>query len=126
MSYEEKYNDAISEGKVKELSADYKKWEKSGDTILGSYESSNSVVSKMGSQPYNQYLFNTDDGMVKFALGRATDNASASLMEFGGVYCITFKGQEKIGSGRKINTFEILEIDKPTVVKVGGEADEEF
>jgi hypothetical protein len=49
----------------------------------------------------------TDDGLVKFALGRATDNELKTVLKVGHVYQITYAGQQKIKGGRSVNQFKV-------------------
>ncbi len=51
-------------------------------------------------------MFNTDDGLVKFSLGRATDNELKTVMNPGSIYMITYLGQVKVKGGRKVNQFK--------------------
>jgi hypothetical protein len=44
-------------------------------------------------------------------------------MQIGGVYSITFGGQQKLKGGHKINRFEVLELTEGVEDVVGGEND---
>lgn len=109
-SYNELYQAAKKEGALKSLTPEYKSWEKTGDMIIGAFVSAADVQSSAGPGTYKQYLFDTDVGLVKFALGKATDNEASAILEKGIIYVVTFKGKEKISGGRTINNFTIEEV----------------
>jgi len=123
MGYREQFDKAKSANAVKSLSAKYVEWKEVGQQIIGELVAKNPVHGQLGGSDYNQYLFNTDDGMVKFALGRASDTEAGAMMQAGGVYSITYGGQEKLKGGRKINRFDVVEVIAPDDVVVGGDKD---
>lgn len=126
MSYKEQYAEAKKGKDVKTLTATYIEFKEKGTSIVGRLLSRNTVQSTLGGGTYFQYLFDTDKGMVKFALGRATDSEAGALMGRGGVYAIEFLGQEKISGGRKLNRFNVEEIEAPVAETVGGTSDIPF
>ena len=126
MNYAEMAKQKIKEKQVKELTANYIEWKEKGQTIIGRYESRNAVKSQSKDGFYYQYLFDTDDGNVKFALGSATDNAAASLMSIGGIYQVTYEGKVKLSAGRQMNKFTILELEAGDGSAVGGGSDTPF
>lgn len=109
-SYKELYEAAKKSKTTRELTAEYLKLNKKGDNVLGRLVGVNAVQSTMGGGEYNQYLFETDDGLVKFAMGRAGDAEIGAVMETGKVYRIEFQGQEEISGGRRVNKFDCIEI----------------
>ncbi|GAI56426.1 unnamed protein product [marine sediment metagenome] len=68
------------------------------------------MLSSLGGGEYNQYLFETDEGLVKFALGRSGDGEIGAVLEKGHVYQVEFLGQESISGGRKVNKFNCIEV----------------
>ncbi|KKN25063.1 hypothetical protein LCGC14_0888460 [marine sediment metagenome] len=126
MSYKEQLEAAKKEGLSKQISAKFVEWKEDGQHIVGRLIARIPVQSTLGSGTYNHYLFNTDEGLVKFALGKATDNEAGQVMGKNGVYSITFRGQEKISAGRKLNRFDIIEIEAPIETAVGGQSDIPF
>jgi hypothetical protein len=123
MGYKELAKEAVKSGAAKTLTAKWIEWSKAGQQIIGKLIAKNIVKSTAGGSDYKQYLFDTDDGHVKFALGSATDSDTGQLMTEGGIYSVTFKGQEKLKGGRKINRFEIIELSAVEGSPVGGESD---
>jgi len=109
-SYAELYEAAQKTKNVRQLTAEYRKFEKKGDFVLGKLVGVSPVQSTLGGGEYNQYLFETDDGLVKFALGRSGDGEIGAVLEKGKIYRVTFLGQEDISGGRRVNKFDCLEI----------------
>lgn len=96
---------------LKALSPIYVEFKRAGDHVVGQYMGRSEVESSMGTGTYYQYLFDTDIGPVKCALGQATDKEVGLVMEPGKVYAVVFKGKEKISGGRSVNKFDVNEID---------------
>lgn len=126
MGYKEQFEAAKKEGTIKQLSAQFIEWKEKEQSVVGRLVARVAVSSTLSAGQYNHYLFETDEGLVKFALGRATDNEAGQLMGKGGIYSVVYQGQEKISGGRKINRFEITEIEPPIETPVGGASDIPF
>lgn len=126
MSYKSMFDESNKAKTGRTLSAKYVTFEKAGDQIIGKLVGRNKVASQQAAGTYNQYLFETDEGLVKCALGTATDNEAGAMMGKDGVYSVTFKGKEDIGRGRKINKFDIIELSPPLEKVVGGGDDIPF
>lgn len=109
-SYKELYEKAQKEKTTKQITAEYVKFEKAGDYVLGRFLSSNTQVSSLNNSEYKQYLFETDTGPVKFSLGAGIDTDAAALMKRGGIYYIEFRGREKTSSGYQVKEFTIEQI----------------
>ena len=109
-SYRELYASAKRTKALKSLTPNYFKWEEKDQVVIGAYISHNPVQSRLGGTSYNQYIFETDDGLVKFALGHAADSELAPMFAKGVVYAITFEGKERISGGRQVNRFTVDEI----------------
>ena len=109
-SYQELYNTAKKSKAVKSLSPTYIKWEKEGQVIIGAFVSYSSVQSVREGSEYNQYIFDTDKGLVKFALGKSADSEVTPQLARGVVYAITFLGKENISRARTVNRFLVEEI----------------
>ena len=109
-TYKEIYDQSVKEKSLKPLDTTYVKWAKKGDVILGRFKGSSAVESQQGGGEYNQYLFETDEGLVKFSLGRAADAEIGAVMQKDMIYRIEFLGQEPLTGGRKVNKFKCDEI----------------
>ncbi|MBA7471383.1 hypothetical protein ES707_06689 [subsurface metagenome] len=108
--YKSMYNCAKKDGTAKQRTAKYKEWDQKGQVIVGKYISANPVQSKMSDGSYNQYLFETDEGLIKFALGKSTDQEVSEILVKFNVYAIEFLGQEDLTGGRRVNKFNVLEL----------------
>ena len=109
-SYKELYESSRKAKTVRSVTPVYLKWKKEGEQIIGAFVSYAPVQSRLGDKEYNQYIFETDSGLVKFALGRSADNEVTPILVRGVVYAITFQGKEAIAGGRSVNRFEIEEV----------------
>ncbi len=123
MKYEEMYDEAKGNEQLRQLTAEYFEFKKPGVGFIGCLMGVNEVTSKLGGQGYNQYLFDTDGGLIKCAFGRATDGEAGVLMRVGGIYSIKYLGSEDIAGGRKVNRFEVFAIMTEEEVMVGGKED---
>ena len=110
VDYKKAYEKAKKESRVKQRTAKYIKWDKPGDEIIGRFISVNPVPSQRGEGHYNQYLFETNEGMVKFALGSATDREAEEIFIKDSVFAVKFLGKEDIAGGQRVNKFDIWEI----------------
>ncbi len=126
MSYKELLAQKKKDKSGRELTAAYIKFDKVGVSVVGRLMAMNAVSGSMGAIGYKQYLFHTDDDLVKCALGSATDNEAGALMNIGGIYSVTYKGKESLKGGRSINKFEIIELEAAGESGVGGVADVPF
>jgi len=122
--YSKIYQDAKKAKKIKAIGTKYYQWEAEGDQLIGAYLSHNKLPSRNGGT-YNQYLFDTDDGMVKFALGAAVDSEADEYFTRGVVYAITYKGKSRsIASGNEFKDFLIEEVGSVETLAVNpGEDD---
>ncbi len=107
MSFQQMWNEAEEKKKVVDITPQWVPFEAAGQVIVGRFRGSSEVASSLGEGTYLQYLFNTDDGLIKFSLGRATDNELKTVMHEGGIYQIVYLGQVKVKGGRKVNQFKV-------------------
>lgn len=124
MKYSEMHEEAQKVKALKTLTPTYFEFEKKGDAIVGRYKGRSPVTSSLGSGEYFQYLFDTDDGLIKIALGQATDKEAGQLLESGKVYVVEYLGQVKISGGRKVNKFDVQVIDETKLSGFGEEEEE--
>lgn len=106
MNFQEMWKQAEKEKTIVDITPQWVPWEAEGQYIIGRFRGSSEVSSSLGEGTYLQYLFNTDDGLVKFSLGRATDNELRTVMNVGSIYMIVYLGQVKVKGGRKVNQFK--------------------
>ena len=109
-TYKEMYEKAVKAKEIRQITATYQAWDKIGEIILGRFIGSSGVESSLGGGTYNQYLFDTDEGPVKFALGRAADAEIGAMLKKDRIYWIRYLGQEEISGGRRVNKFICQEV----------------
>ncbi|NVM22327.1 MAG: hypothetical protein HWN68_11175 [Desulfobacterales bacterium] len=106
-NYEEMYKEYEKAGGVETLTPQFVEFKKEGQSVLGAYISSADIQGKIGEGTYKQYVFNTDKGLVKFAMGNATDREVFPQLIVGDIYHVVFQGQEDIGGGKRVNKFKV-------------------
>lgn len=105
MTYKEQFADAEKAKHIRSLSPVWVKFEKPGDVVLGVLLGTSEVTSGLGSGTYLQYLMQTDEGLIKFSLGAATDRELSAVLKNGMLVRITYVEQVKIKGGRRVNRF---------------------
>lgn len=108
MSYKQQFAEMEKANKVQNLTPQFVKWEKKGQELIGEFRSAHPVASSMGEGTYTQYVFDTDEGLVKFSLGGAADKEFANVFRTGGLYKIIYDGQVKISGGRSVNQYRVF------------------
>jgi len=109
-TYKELYEKAKKKKALRKITPELYKFEKEGDVLIGAYVSQARVGVSAESLGYNQYIFETDDGMVKFGPGRGFDADAADVLTQGVIYAVTYLGQVKTSSKRTVNKYDIVEI----------------
>lgn len=110
MTYQERFTQAVKDHRTKDVSPEWVAFEKKDQSVLGKLLGTSAVDSSLGSGSYLQYMMETDDGLIKFSLGAATDKELAPVIKVGGVYKITYQGQQKIKGGRRVNRFKVVSL----------------
>jgi len=142
MKFIEAHKKAEKEERTEKITPEYVTFEKEKAFVVGQFIGYAEVASSQGDGFYNQYLFNTDIGLVKFAVGSATDKEIIPLMRIGEVYHVEFHGKEKLDAKRSVNKFlvnhipltpeeradmDLIDIPPPPhKTRVGGVEDEAF
>ena len=111
MKYSEMLKKSKEKGALVDLTPMYFEFKKEGTSIIGRMKGFGPVQSSLSDGFYNQYLMETDTGLVKFHLGGAADKEIAPQLRMGEVYFIEYEGKVKISKGRSVNKFKVLEID---------------
>jgi hypothetical protein len=112
-AYASMLTEATSSGQAKSLTAKFIKWQVKGAKIIGKLLSVSMVKSSKNEGTYNHYIFETDDGRVKFYCGKVFDDEKGIFMMVGGVYCIEYLGSEKLTGGHTVNNYDLIEIEQP-------------
>lgn len=125
MNYEEEYKKAKKAGETEDLTPEFFQFDKKGDMIVGLFKARSSVQGRLGGE-YNQYIFETDKGLVKFALGGASDAEVGTSFTQGVCYAIIFEGKVKLEGGRHVNKFTVEMFTPGGSEPVGGKDDTPF
>lgn len=126
MLYQEMYDRARKSNEMKCLTPMYMEWERTGQLVVGKFVSVVPVASSVSEGQYNQYLVDTDAGLVKFAMGTATDREIEPLLRREHIYVFTFKGKEKLSGGRSVNKFLVEEILTGEVIDIPEKPGKEY
>jgi len=110
MGYKEAYEAAKKSGAVKSLKPEFMKWEEEGESIVGRFKGIIKVQSTMSAAEYNHYIFETDDGMVKFPLSGYNDKEIGTQLRLNHIYFIKYVGKQKLTGGNEMKVFEAEEV----------------
>lgn len=110
MGYKKMYEEAQKTGAVKDLKPEFFKFEKEGDSIIGRLKSIVHLDSSLTAEGYNHYIFETDEGMIKFPLSGYNDKEIGTQLRKNHVYYIEYKGTVKLEQGRKLKDFHVVEV----------------
>ena len=110
LTYKEMYEKAVKAKTARQLTPEYLEWKTPKQQMVGAFISRGQVTSSTGTGTYFQYVFETDDGNVKFHLGSNADNDVGAAFVPGVIYSITYLGQEEISTTRRVNKYNVEEI----------------
>lgn len=110
MSYLKRAQKVLKEGKGNNITPCYVTFSEDQKVICGRFLNKAPVASSVSDGFYNQYLFDSDEGLIKFHLGSATDNEAGAVMVVGRVYHIEFLVKEELKGGKTVNKYHIEEI----------------
>ena len=110
MGYKEAYEAAKKSKTLKDLKPEFKKWEEPGESIIGRFKHRIHITSTMSADGYEHYVFDTDDGVIKFPLSGYNDKEIGSQLIPGHVYYIEYKGKEKLAAGNEMKVFDAQEV----------------
>ena len=110
--YDKEYKAAQEAKDVQTVTPSYVEFKKKGDMVVGLLKGKTSVKSSAGEGYYNQYVVETSKGMVKFAMGAATDREIQDTVRRGHAYAFTFEEKVALKGGRSVNKFKVIEFVK--------------
>lgn len=115
MSYSDRFKKAKAEGQAKDISFAIFKFEKTGDTLVGELVGFDKISipnpSGEGTNEVYQYRIMTDAGPVSTVLGFSGDKAIVEGdVRNGDLLAITKTGTKELGSGRRVNLYNIEHI----------------
>ena len=110
--FEDYAKEAQKKGTAESLDSTFWKPEGKGDVRIGILAEKFEVQSSVSEGTYNQYLVDTDAGMVKFALGSAGDKEYGERLAYGELYVFEFDGKESLPGGKTVNKWKISHIPR--------------
>lgn len=110
MTYKDLFEKALKAKSMKVMTPKFHTFSEEGQEIVGRYVSINTVEKAEGEKNYSQYIFETDNGLIKFHLGSVADGEFGRAFQENHVYYIRFDGQEAISGSKKVNKFFCAEI----------------
>lgn len=114
MTYKEMYERSVADATVEKLTPTYFEFRAAGDSLIGEYVSKAEVRSTVSDGTYSQYIFRTDNGVVKFHLGAATDREVRDLLVPGRIYYIEYEGKEKLAGSKSVNKYVLWSVGSGT------------
>jgi hypothetical protein len=110
MNYTEHADKMIKAGKAIDLTSKIFKFEKAGDKLRGEVVSVDEFTGSEYDTSCKRYTLETDDGRVSCILGGAADNQLSGITLSGRILCIEFLGKEETKTGKRFNSFRILDV----------------
>lgn len=117
MDYAKLAAKALKDGQTENLTPLYREWTEEGQVIVGEFRNKVEIESSQNQGTYYQYMFETNEGLLKFHLGKATDGEAGCTFTPGGIYHIEYQGKLNLKGGKTVNKFHIERIildDAPT------------
>lgn len=109
-----KYADIVKEARkndaLQPISSTFKKDWKKGESFVGRLMSMTELTSDKFKSTYISYLFNTDEGNIKTALGAGVDQEVRPFMRCGQVFIVTSKGKVNTGKGNEMKVFDVVRV----------------
>lgn len=109
-TYKELMEESKKKGTIKGVTPVYKDSFTKNEVIVGKLIRKTPVNSAFGEGTYNQYVLETDEGLIKFMLGQSADREFGDTLEEGQIYALTFLGKEKISGGRTVNKYDCSQL----------------
>lgn len=90
-----------------------KRWKPAevGDSFCGLLVERSDAHSRQFDSDFSVYKFKTDDGLINFIPGSATDAEIGAFLEPGQIYEVTYLGKEETAAGQERNRYQVLGID---------------
>jgi len=108
--YEKMFKDSQGAGRCRRVTPKYVEFTKADDMIIGRLLGLAQIQSSKNEGVYRHYILDSDQGLIKFHLGAATDSELAPVLRKGAVYAFKFEGKEKLSGGRSVNKFDVVEL----------------
>lgn len=107
-SYEEMFHDSQGQNIGEDLTSIFIQWENPGQTVVGMFLYSETIVPKEEMGPVTRYSIKTDEGTCSAILGGATDKQLEGKLIPGDYISIVYGGKKSIDGGKKqVNHFDV-------------------
>ena len=110
VTYKQQYEEAKKAKSIKTLTPQMFKFTETNSILIGVYISQSLIGVSEKSKGYNQYVFGTDEGLVKIGPGSGFDSDVAEQLDPGVVYAIEWLGKVDISGGRTVNKYNVEEL----------------
>lgn len=110
MTYSDQYKQAEKNGNVKSIGCTLKKEWKKNEELIGVLKGVTPMHNQRINSDYFSYVFATDKGAIKCALGAGVDQDVKPFMKIGELYLVRFKGMLNTGKGNEMKVFEIKRV----------------
>jgi len=108
MKYRDQFKQAEKNGETEVISSIFKKEWSKNEEIVGKLISMTEITDAKFDKAYYSYLFATDEGNIKAALGAGVDQEVRPFMRVGETYLVRFKGKIDTGKGSPMKVFEVI------------------
>lgn len=108
--YGQMLKDAQKDGRVQRVTPKFVEFKDKDEQVVGRLMGQQTIKSTKNEGTYQHYIVESDNGLIKFAMGSATDGELSATLKRGGVYAFKFLGQEDLGGGRRVNKFDVVEL----------------
>ncbi len=109
-TYKKQYEKAKKAKSIKTLTPQMFKFTEDDNFLVGVYISQSLIGVSDTSKGYNQYVFETDEGLVKIGPGKGFDSDVAEQLAPGVVYAIEWLGKVDISGSRTVNKYNVTEV----------------
>ena len=112
VTYEEISAAAKKQGKIRQESQGFYKWEEEEQTCVGRLLKIVKVESEDGKSEYNRYTIDTDNGLQGVSAGVTVDKIIDGGDYINKIIVLTYKGKTSLEGGRSANNFELYIIEE--------------
>ena len=109
-TYKEQADKARKKGGGKRLTLEIHSWKEPGDTLVGKVKEVKPFTGGKFDTNVNQYILETDEGLISTVLGAATDKSFGDESVVGKTLFIEYRGKINLDDGRSVNKFVIDDI----------------
>ena len=107
MSYKDEFKKSEAKGKTKTLTFQIYTWEEEGQELYGKVISVSPFTLGKFDTEVDNYVIETDEGIITTVLGSATDKQLKEVDPVGMRIYIQYRGKKNLKDGRQINLFHV-------------------